>query len=162
MEIRLQRQREPSPPVKCSSFRSRKVRELVCVLSRFSHVRFFATLWTVACQALLPRGFSRQEYYSMLSFPFPDNLLNPGIEPMSLESPVLAGSLPLVPPGTNVQLASEETHELSLWVTLTSEYTFHVWMRKAKEVLKNTFISCIPWRAIPCPPSKHQRRFDSL
>ena len=57
---------------------------------------------------------------------------------MSLESPVLAGSLPLVPPGTNVQLASEETHELSLWVTLTSEYTFHVWMRKAKEVLKNT------------------------
>ena len=41
-------------------------------------------------------------------------------------------------PGTNVQLASEETHELSLWVTLTSKYTFHVWMRKAKEVLKNT------------------------
>ena len=68
------------------------------MLSRFSHVRFFASLWTVACQALLLREFSRQEYYSMLSFPFSDDLLNPGIEPVSLESPVLAGSLPPAPP----------------------------------------------------------------
>ena len=34
----------------------------VCVLSHFSHVRLFATLWTVAHQAALPMGFSRQEY----------------------------------------------------------------------------------------------------
>ena len=68
----------------------------VPALSRLSHVRFFATLWTVARQALLSMGFSRQ-YYSVLSFPFPEDLLNPGIEPMSLESSVLAaGSLPLV------------------------------------------------------------------
>ena len=33
-----------------------------CVLSCFSHVRLFATLWTVALQALLSMGFSRQEY----------------------------------------------------------------------------------------------------
>jgi len=32
-----------------------------CVLSRFSRVRLFATLWTVACQAPLSKGFSRQE-----------------------------------------------------------------------------------------------------
>ena len=33
-------------------------------LSRFSHVWLFATLWIIACQALLPKGFSRQKYWS--------------------------------------------------------------------------------------------------
>ena len=41
------------------------------VLSRFSHVRLFGTPWTVARQALLPMGFSRQEYWSGLPFPSP-------------------------------------------------------------------------------------------
>ena len=41
----------------------------VCVLSCFSHVRLFATLGTVACQAPLSIGFSRQEYWSGLSLP---------------------------------------------------------------------------------------------
>ena len=36
-------------------------------------------------------GFSRQEYWSGLPFPIPGALLNPGIEPTSLESPALAG-----------------------------------------------------------------------
>ena len=40
----------------------------VCVLGRFSHVQLFATLWTVAHQAPLSMGFSRQEYWSGLSF----------------------------------------------------------------------------------------------
>ena len=44
-------------------------------------------------------GFSRQEYWSGLSFSPPGDLPNPGIEPVSLMSPALAGSLPLVPPG---------------------------------------------------------------
>ena len=35
-----------------------------CVLSRFSHVRLFATLWTIAYQTPLSMGFSRQEYWS--------------------------------------------------------------------------------------------------
>ena len=34
----------------------------VCILSRFSHVRLFATLWVIAHQALQSVGFSRQEY----------------------------------------------------------------------------------------------------
>ena len=34
----------------------------VCVLSCFSHVQLFVTLWTVARQAPLAMGFSRQEY----------------------------------------------------------------------------------------------------
>ena len=36
-------------------------------------------------------GLSRQEYWSGLSFPPPGDLLNPGIEPVSLLSPILAG-----------------------------------------------------------------------
>jgi len=35
--------------------------------------------------------FFRQEYWRGLPFPTPGDLLNPGIEPMSLTSPVLAG-----------------------------------------------------------------------
>ena len=42
-----------------------------------------ATPRTIACQALLFMGFSRQEYWSELPFPSPGNLPNPGIEPRS-------------------------------------------------------------------------------
>ena len=48
-----------------------------------SRVQLFATLWTVAHQAPLSMGFSRQEYWSGLPFPFPGDLPNPGIEPRS-------------------------------------------------------------------------------
>ena len=49
------------------------------------------TLWTVARLAPLSMGFSRQEYWSELPCPSPEDLPNPGIEPMSLMSPALAG-----------------------------------------------------------------------
>ena len=62
-----------------------------CMLSRFSPVRLFATLWTVAFQAPLSVGFFRQEYWSGLPCPPPGDLPDPGIEPMSLTSPALAG-----------------------------------------------------------------------
>ena len=60
------------------------------VLSCFSHVRVSATLWTVACQASLYMGFSRQEYWNGLLCPPPGYLSNLGIEPTSLMSPALA------------------------------------------------------------------------
>ena len=64
----------------------------ICVCSQsLSHVQLFATPWTVACQAPLSMGFFRQEYWSGLPFPPPGGLPNPGIEPVSLVSPVLAG-----------------------------------------------------------------------
>ena len=47
--------------------------------------------WSIACQASLSMGFSRQEYWSWLPWPPPGDLPNPGIEPSSLRSPVLAG-----------------------------------------------------------------------
>ena len=55
----------------------------VCVLSCFRLVQLRMTLWTVAHEALLSMGFSRQEYWSALTCP--------GIEPTSLVSPALAG-----------------------------------------------------------------------
>ena len=61
------------------------------MLSHFSHVQLFATLWTVACQAPLFVGFSEQEYWSGLTFPPPGDLPNTGIETVSLMSPALAG-----------------------------------------------------------------------
>ena len=53
------------------------------MLNRFSRVQHPATLWTVAHQAPLSMGFSRQEYWSGLPFPSPEDLPKPGIEPMS-------------------------------------------------------------------------------
>ena len=44
----------------------------------------FSTLWTEACQALLLKGFSRQEYWSGLPCPLPGDLPDPGVETMSL------------------------------------------------------------------------------
>ena len=63
----------------------------VCVLSPFSHVQLFATLWTVAHQAPLSMGFSWQEYWSGLPFPSPGDLTDPGIKAASLMSLALAG-----------------------------------------------------------------------
>ena len=64
---------------------------VLCVLSHFSHVRLFATLWTVALQVSLSVGFSRQEYWRGLPCPPPGDLPDPGIKPKSLKSPALAG-----------------------------------------------------------------------
>ena len=62
-----------------------------------SHVRLFATPWTVANQAPLSMGFSRQQYWSGLPFPSPGNLPDPGMEP---GSPALqVDALPSEPPG---------------------------------------------------------------
>ena len=61
-----------------------------CVPSRFSPVWLFATLPTVACQAPLSMGFSRQEYWSRLPCLPPGDLPELGIELASLMSPALA------------------------------------------------------------------------
>ena len=62
-----------------------------CVLSRYRRARLLVTPWTVAHQALLSMGFSRQKHWSGLACPPPGDLPDPGIEPMSLTFPALAG-----------------------------------------------------------------------
>ena len=62
-----------------------------CVLSCFSYVRLFATLWAVAHQPPLSMGFPRQEDWSWLPVPPPGDLPDPGIKPASVTLPALAG-----------------------------------------------------------------------
>ena len=71
-----------------------------CMLSHFSHVWLFETLWTVACQAPLFMGFSRQEYWCGLPCPPPGELPYPGIKLTSPASPKLqVNYLPTELPG---------------------------------------------------------------
>ena len=61
---------------------------IVCLsVKSLSHVQLFATPWTVARQAPLAMGFSRQEHWSGLPFSSSGELLGPGIKP---GSPALA------------------------------------------------------------------------
>ena len=65
-----------------------------------SRVRLFAIPWTIACQATPSMGFSRQDYWSGLSFPSPGDLSTQGLNPCLLH--LLhwqGGSLPAKPPG---------------------------------------------------------------
>ena len=78
-----------------SSFPSQLHQELLdqwhgfCTLTHFSCVQLFASLWTVAHQASLSMGFSREEYWSGLPYPLPGDLLDPGIEARSPVTPAL-------------------------------------------------------------------------
>ena len=66
-----------------------------CVLSHFSRVRLFATLWTIAHQVPLSVEFPRQGYWSGLPCPPPGDLPRPGIERLYWQ----VDSLPLALPG---------------------------------------------------------------
>ena len=66
----------------------------------FGRVQHFVTLWTVAHQAPLSMGFSKQEYWVRCRLPTPRDLPDPGTELMSLVCSALAGRLfTTVPPG---------------------------------------------------------------
>ena len=68
-----------------SHFCTRKLGGVQCSVMSDS-----ATLWTVAHQASVSMGFSRQEYWSGLLFPPPGDLPHPGIKPTSPAAPALA------------------------------------------------------------------------
>ena len=75
------------------------------MLSHFSHVQLFATLWIIACQASLPMGFSRQEYWSRLPCHPPGDLPAQGSNPRILcLLHWQVGSLALVPAGKPNQM----------------------------------------------------------
>ena len=61
-----------------------------CMLSRFSPVQLFVTLWMVALQASLSMGFSRQEYWSGSPCPPPEDIPDPQLKSMSLTLPAPA------------------------------------------------------------------------
>ena len=74
-----------------------------------SRVQLFVTPWTVAYQASPSMGFSKQEYWSGLPFPSPEDLPDPGVEP---GSPTLqADTLTSEPPGKERSIIKET----SIW-----------------------------------------------
>ena len=95
----------------------------MCVCAVLSHVQFFATLQTVAHQMFM--GFSRQEYWSRLSFPAPGDLPNPGIKTISLVSPGLTGGFFTTEPPKR-----EHDKTLTLYITLhlLKRLTFSNWL----------------------------------
>ena len=73
------------------------------LLSHFRHAQLFEAPWTIALQAPVSMGFSRQEYWGGLPFPSPGDLPDPGIKPTSLELPAMQmDSLPLSLWGSNL------------------------------------------------------------
>ena len=79
----------------------------MCMLSHFSHIQHFVTLWTVTRQSPLSMGFSRQEYWSRLPCPPPGDLPDPCEMDLTSLNLLhwLAGSLPLVPPGKHTTMS---------------------------------------------------------
>ena len=80
-----------------------------------NRVGLFSTLWSIAFQAPLSMGFSRQEYWSGLPFPSPGDLPDPRIEPTSPLSPALqADSLPAEPLGKTLRARNRSKLPLCL------------------------------------------------
>ena len=77
-----------------------------------SCVWLFATLCTIACQAPLFIGFSRQKYWSVLSFSPPGNLPEPGTESASPVSPALRQILYLLTHWGSLQWGEECINQL--------------------------------------------------
>ena len=100
-----------------------------CVLSHFSCVWLFATLWTVAHQdPLMSVGFSRQEYWSGLPYPPPGDLSHPGIEPtLPLTPAVQADSLATELPGQPLLMHTQLLFSISFAPFLSSTRPYNVW-----------------------------------
>ena len=93
---------------------------MLCCAESLSHVRLFTTPRTIARQAPLSMGFSRQEYWNGLLCPPPGDLPNPGIERRSVS--LLADSLPFETPGkhkSTERVAMPSSRGSSLWRTRT-------------------------------------------
>ena len=93
-----------------------------------SHVKLFVTPWTVACQVPLFMEFFRQEYWSGLPFPPSGDLPNPGIEPVSLVSPALAGGCFTTEPTEKHSLTTaREISSIPVAVSLPDLNCSHGW-----------------------------------
>ena len=88
------------------------------VVQLLSCVQLTVTPWTVACQAPLSMGFTKQEYWNGLLFPPPRDLPIPGIEPASPAMAALAGGFftiePLGKPGQTVTIPYSGISKLRL------------------------------------------------
>ena len=118
-----------------------------CTCCRFSCVRPFVTLWTIACQAPLSMGFSRQEYWSNLPFPTPVDLPDPGIEQSSNWQ---VSSLPPVPPERLPRVCVC----VCVWVTQSCPVKCSL-----PTFLSIGFFGQEYWNVLPCPPPGIEPRY---
>ena len=109
----------------------------VCMLTRFSCVPLFATLWTVARQALLSMRFSRREHWSGLPCLSSGDLPNLGIEPTSLRSPALAGGFFI----TSATWEAPYIYIYALFLRFTSHLVHHRAMRRVLCAVQLVLIS---------------------
>ena len=94
-----------------------------------SHSLWLHGLW-LTCQAFLSMKFSREEYWSGLSFPFPGALFNPGIEPASPVSPALAGRFFTTEPPGKPALENRRYKTLTAIIsTFGWQSWYHFWVR---------------------------------
>ena len=98
----------------------------LCACCHFSHVQLFATPWTVAHQAPVSMGFSRQEYWRGLPFPPPGDLPAPGIKHASPVSPALVGRF----------LTTSATYSSTSFYTLIKNKKLGNVERKIKQISK--------------------------
>ena len=128
-------------------------RVCVCVcaraLSRFSHFQLCETVWTVARQAPLSTGLSRQN----TAVGCHGNLANPGIEPKSLLCPALAGRFFTT---FATWEAPEVEHTTSLWPSYSiAKYLTKKWNHMFKDwdmiVYGNFIFSCQNLENNQCP-----------
>ena len=100
----------------------------VCVPSCFSNVWLFVTSWTVAVQAPLSVGFSRQEYWSGLLCPAPGDLPDPGIESPSLASPALASGFFTTSPTWEAQFTISTLYQIRNYAAFPKHFFLHTSM----------------------------------
>ena len=107
----------------------------VCMLSCFSSVQLFVTLLTVACQAPLSLGFSRQEYWSGLPCLPPGYLPDPGIEPVSPVAPALQADLLLLShQGSPITYLSKIALNVNRINSPIKRHRMAEWIKKTKPI----------------------------
>ena len=107
----------------------------VCKWELLSHAWLFTTPWTVACKAPLPMGFSRQEYRSGSPCPSPEDLPDPGLEPMSHVSPALQVASLLLPDREAQSMSYKASKKRRQNISRGSGWKFWEWVLKLEQSL---------------------------
>ena len=105
------------------------------VLSCFSPACLFATLRTIAHQASLSVGFSSQEYWSGLPCPPPGELPNPGIQPLSPASPMLAGRFFTTRVTWQIHEVTKNWTWLSYWTHTHATVVFRLLLKFSQDMI---------------------------
>ena len=105
-----------------------------CVLSPFTRFQLCATPWTVASQAPLSMGLSRQEYWSGLPCPPPGDLPHLGIKPVSPVSPTLQVDSFLTEPPRNPLGVPYPLSKFPFITTLSSLKMLATWRQESRLV----------------------------